>query len=48
MSNLSDRVTWFGTPVVLTLAIHLVVAGLLMVRWSSPVTIEARTSTPVA
>ena len=48
MSNLSDRVTWFGTPVLLTLAIHLVVAGLLMVRWASPVTIEARTSTPVA
>ena len=48
MSNLSDRVTWFGMPVVLTLAIHLVVAGLLMVRWASPVTIEARTSTPVA
>ena len=48
MSNLSDRVTWFGMPVVLTLALHLVVAGLLMVRWANPVTIEARSSTPVA
>jgi TonB family protein len=35
-------------PVVLTLALHLVVAGLLMVRWANPVTIEARTSAPVA
>lgn len=35
-------------PVALTLALHIVVAGLLMVRWAAPVTIEARASTPVA
>jgi colicin import membrane protein len=43
-----DRVTWFGTPILATLAIHLGVLALLVVRWSDPATIEARVIQPVA
>ncbi|MGD2007630.1 MAG: TonB family protein [Cellvibrionales bacterium] len=48
MTATLDRVTWFGTPILATLAIHLGVLALLVVRWSDPATIEARVIQPVA
>ena len=48
MTATLDRVTWFGTPILATLAIHLGVLALLVVRWSGPATIEARVIQPVA
>ena len=48
MSSFTDRLTWFGTPVAVTVGLHLLVLTLLLVRWANPATIEARTTLPVA
>ena len=48
MSSFSDRLRWFGTPVVVTVIIHGLVLALLLVRWANPQTVEARVATPVA
>ena len=48
MTATLDRVTWFGTPILASLVIHLGVLALVLVRWSGPATIEARVIQPVA
>ena len=48
MTATVDRITWFGTPAVVTLCLHLAVIALVLVRWTGPATIEARVIQPVA
>jgi len=43
-----DRVSWFGTPLAITLLLHAAVIAALVIRWESPSTIEARLAKPVA
>ncbi len=48
MNATVDRVSWFGTPLAITLLLHAAVIAALVVRWESPSTIEARLAKPVA
>ena len=48
MNGTADRLSWFGAPLLVTLLLHLLVIAILVVRWESPTTIEARVAKPVA
>ena len=48
MNATVDRVSWFGTPLAITLLLHAAVIAALVVRWESPSAIEARLAKPVA
>ena len=48
MNATVDRVSWFGTPLAITLLLHATVIAALVIRWESPSTIEARLAKPVA
>ena len=48
MNATVDRVSWFGTPLAITLLLHAAVIAALVIRWESPSTIEARLAKPVA
>ena len=47
MNGTADRLSWFGAPLLVTLLLHLLVIAILVVRWESPTTIEARVAKPV-
>jgi len=48
VNGTADRLSWFGAPLLVTLLLHLLVIAILVVRWESPTTIEARVAKPVA
>ena len=48
MNATVDRVSWFGTPLFITLLLHAAVIAALVVRWESASTIEARLAQSVA
>lgn len=48
MSSSLERLTWFGTPVAITLLLHLLLFTVMAAKFSTPNTVVARVATPVA
>lgn len=48
MSSAVERLTWFGTPVLITFTLHVLLFVALATKFSAPETVVARVSKPVA